>query len=542
MEKFNLTNNIRKWYPFAYGYTKGFAFIDDRFLTERQLYDECIFSIENNILKSFLENLNGNFCILLFYKSKYYLIVDKLRSFPLFYTFDSKGIEIITDIGQDIARITKNNIQFNKNAVNELLSKGYLSGNKTLVNNIFQVEAGTCVVIEGFKIDIKRYYMFIINKKNYEKVYLFEKAKNALENGFKRIITSIENKPVLIPLSGGYDSRLIACLCKKFYLENVTCFTYGRPNSLEVINSKNVAEKLGFKWFYIEYDKAKWSQYLNSEDYKKYAVFAGNITSVPHFQDFIALQELINKKLVSNNSIVMPGHSGDLLGGSKIPKIIKEERKFIMDSDLLMNLIYDEFYNLNSLKKPYKRELLQDIKTQINEYYFSEVNFLDIYEQIFITSKVSNFLVNSMRGYEYFNLEWRLPLWDDEYSHFWHSIEWEKKYFSKLYNEFMFTTYFDPLKVNFLKEITLTQTYFVSRFKKYLPMGLTSLHKKMVFMKSNIIFWKKEKNAFDDVIDILFDEKDNKRYTSVKRIRKEYMDAINALDYLKRVEKNLKIY
>ena len=62
-----------------------------------------------------------------------------------------------------------------------------------------------------------------------------------------------KNPPQLIRLSGGNDSRLIACLCKKFGLDNVTCFTYGREDSFEVAISKKVASALGYMWYFVEY-------------------------------------------------------------------------------------------------------------------------------------------------------------------------------------------------------------------------------------------------------------------------------------------------
>ena len=50
-----------------------------------------------------------------------------------------------------------------------------------------------------------------------------------------------------------------------------------------------------------------------------------------------------------------------------------------------------------------------------------------------IKVRQSHFIVNSVRIYEFFGLEWRLLFWDTEFSEFWNSIEWEKKKGSYLY-------------------------------------------------------------------------------------------------------------
>ena len=117
-------------------------------------------------------------------------------------------------------------------------------------NGIKSVVAGSYVVIntEDGSFSSYDYFSHIYKKVGRTKEEIFKLSQERLEAGFQRMLGSLKkNQPLLIPLSGGYDSRLIACLCKKSGLENVTCFTYGREDSFEVAISKKVASALGYK-------------------------------------------------------------------------------------------------------------------------------------------------------------------------------------------------------------------------------------------------------------------------------------------------------
>ena len=168
MVKLNLRNNNgRVWREFPNGSVKGFAFVDNKFLSEEQMYCECIHAIENDALDNLLKKLNGSFSIVIRYHDRLFLIVDKLRSYPIFYTLTpTNTVEFITDIiEQDIYNARKK-ILFNEISVNEFLAKGYLSGNKTLLRDTFQIESGTYAIIYINQITVKQYHNYIIEKKN----------------------------------------------------------------------------------------------------------------------------------------------------------------------------------------------------------------------------------------------------------------------------------------------------------------------------------------------------------------------------------------
>ncbi len=525
-----INNSGKKWQSFADGQVKGFAFDGARLLEKESLYCALTEAINKSSLADLLVRLNGNFAAVITVKNQCYLIVDKLRSYPLFYS----GI-YVSDVGEHLL----NHIPCKVNEVNayELLSLGYLSGDSTLVDAIRSVVAGSYVVINTKDRNCCSccYFSHIYEKvaRNKEEIFRFSQEK--LEAGFQRMLASLKkNQPLLIPLSGGYDSRLIVCLCKKFGLENVTCFTYGRSDSFEVAISQKVASALGYKWYFVEYSEEVWNRFLSSEDFLQYCHFAGNLTANPHFQDLPALLELKERGVITPDMVVIPGHSGDLLGGSKIPVQVLEGHLNSFHLENLSRLIFDNFFDLNVLNKKYKQIIIGKINSELQGYKGNSLSsFLDNYECYwFVKAKVANFLVNSMRGYEYVGLDWRLPLWDDEYVRVWYEVDWKEKFYSRLYDEFMFSSYFIPLNVDIYKHKNVFNSGIGLRMKRMMPAFFAMYYRKMRKALQNRRT-QQHFDGFDNVICYFLNNTEIGCYEGIKTMNVNNVNAVVAAYYLK---------
>lgn len=485
--KLSLTNNGgEKWIKIKNSYIKGYAYENNRLLKGDVFYEACINAIRDKNIDNFLLRLNGSFCVVILYATDVYLIVDKIRSYPLHY-MRYNGVWYIFDKGYDV--IYENvGLRLDKDSEKEILASGYLFGEKTLLKDFFQVVAGHYVVLNK---DIKRnvcYHSFVQPKISYRKRDIIGYAQVALEHAFVRMLNSIGEKTIVIPLSGGFDSRLIACLCKKMGKTNVICYTYGRKNSFEVQISKQVANKLGYKWFFIEYTEKMMVDIMNTDGYKNFFRFAGNLSTLPHTQDFFAVYELVERKVINKNCVIVPGHCGDLLGGSKIPLDLFRHKSIRFNKDLLLTLIYDSFYKLN-LERYNKRQILLELLNK--EVGCVEITtrdqLLDFYEcEWIIKARIANFIINSVRVYEYFDIAWRIPLWDDEYAEFWYTVDWEMKRSNKIYNEFMNELYFLPFDVSIPDNKLLN---LANSVKNVLPNLIIKL------LKSLYIFLKKDSDT-----------------------------------------------
>ena len=254
-----------------------------------------------------------------------------MRSIPLFYS--SEGDDFLLS---DTAYFLKDKISSHLNEKNaaEFMVAGYVTGEETLFDGIKQIRNGEFLTYQKKDKLLKtsRYFNFLHGTYfAVSELQLLEMLDDVFINTFSRLIESTVNqgKKLVIPLSGGLDSRIIIGMLKRLGVKDVTCISYGRKGNRESLISKKVSEALGYKWLFVEYTARKWHECYNSKEADQFQILAGNLSSLPHMQDFLALRELKNQGKLPDNSVFVPGHSGDMLAGSHIPRYyLDNSRKY----------------------------------------------------------------------------------------------------------------------------------------------------------------------------------------------------------------------
>lgn len=472
MIQVSLINNLGKtWKHFDKSHVKGFAFIENHLCNEEELYKGLVEAISNDTLVSYLYTLNGNYSAVIVVKDQCYLVADKFKTYPLLYTkIDDKWL--ITDQAKVILDAVPE-IILNEETIPTYLAVGYLHGSGTLLKDVSIVMSGTYVVVNENKTVKISYHKHIYDKKIASEEEIMKEGVSVFDNGFKRILKSIGDRPIVIPLSGGYDSRLIACLCKKFDVKNVICYTYGLNESWEVEYSRKVANELGFIWHYVEYTKEKIIGYLNSSQFEDYFLYAMNLNTLPHLQDFLAVKELTEQGVIPKDAVILPGHSGDVLGGEHIPFDLLDKQFTVAE------LLIKKYYGGNILRKKYSQQYHHYLERDLDSLLTKDNNSraCDLFDNWNIQNRQSNFIINSVRVYEYFGLDWRIPEWEDELSTFWLSREWKQKYNQVLYNKFMFEQYFASMNVDFYKPSSVNHSVLST---VQLPFGLKAKIKRIL--------------------------------------------------------------
>ena len=226
----------------------------------------------------------------------------------------------------------------------------------------------------------------------------------------------LERELLVVPLSGGLDSRIIIAMLKRLGATDVICMSYGRKGSRESRISKRVAEALGYDWVFVEYTAKKWHDCYSSKEADYFQTWAGNLSSLPHMQDFLAVKELKDQGKLPDNSVFAPGHTADMLSGGHIPRYYLDNSKKYNSETFLTDSL-KKHYNL--WKWPHEFELEHIFKEKINkpaaeleirdnETCANAIEFFDFNE------RQAKFIVNAVRAYDFFGYEWRTPFWDAE--------------------------------------------------------------------------------------------------------------------------------
>jgi asparagine synthase (glutamine-hydrolysing) len=363
--------------------------------------------------------------------------------------------------------------KINKWSSIEFEQTGYVTLSNTLYDNIYQVQAGECIVIDHSQNQMNfnryRYYDFLHKVGSTYKIgELFSLMDYSINNVFRRLDHSTKNKTLVVPLSGGLDSRLIISNIHKIGRKNVLCFFYGRKNSREELVSKSIARELSYNWVSVEYTKKKWNECFNDGSFAKYFRYAGNGSSLPHIQDFLAIKELKNRSLLPENSVFIPGHTGDFISGGHIPNMHNLSN---INKESLVNSIIDKHYILWIIKNyPHfsiiNKYITSRVKHALKSHdIISKNDLANIFENWEWKERQSKFIINSCRVYEFYGFEWRLPLWDLEFINYWSRIPLEMRENKKLYKEYLLNSNYKNLFSDFNYK-NFEKNNFKSFFKK----------------------------------------------------------------------------
>lgn len=508
---------------------KGYLFGEDGKLYEGNSLLDYFREIKSE--KDFCQRVcraNGSFCVVVKFMKSYYIAVDRIRSIPIFIA-SCNGITIIGDDAnclRDALFLKENDLD--KVKLEELYLSGYTVGNHTIYKNIVQLQGGEYAVIENDHLTISCYYKhnhgdFI--KTNKEKA--FSLLDDISRNVFKRLVETLHGRQMVIPLSGGYDSRYIVAWMKKLGYDNVCCFSYGRANSFEVSISRQVAYKLGYPWYFIEYTNEVWNSILTDEWWPFYE-YSGQLCQCPHYQDIFAIKALLQQEIIQNDAVIVPGYCGDVLGGSFI---LEHINKVDVSRNGLAKYLYESHFNFIKSSKM-SSLVLNDIKQGIE----STINSLDEFnaamECWLTTHRWSKFIVNALRGYDYFNLEWRMPLWDNELTEFWYRVPNEYRGSKTWYNEYLLTGIFKDYGIDFVKHNAMVKNdELFSLLRKIKHIINKTIDEKYVNELQRFLFGKKNDfNNYSAFINKILE--DSRIYYKDKVINKQNPDAYMTLMYL----------
>ena len=432
---------IRHEYEGMNFWALGHAWIGDRFYDAEALAKNLAMAKADSSLEKFLHDLNGHFALVLEHADFLWAAVDRTRSIPLFYMPQKDGA-FVSD-SPKLLREHFPNFTFDQDSIKEFLACGYVSGSDTLLSGLRQLQAGESLLVQkDARLNLNNYFVYYGNlRQNISDEALIGEFDAILEKAFRRLVEFAKGRQMVIPLSGGLDSRLVASRLKKLGCTNVFCYAYGKPYSADVAKSRLIAERLGFPWEHVPYSAAIWHEVYRSPEWRKYYRFAHNFVSVPHMDEWPALMELKRRKLVSEESVFVPGHTGDFISGGHLCYFDNTPGE--LSQKKLEDSVIRKHYGLWPL--PGNGELREFFRARIRTCLAScpqeaPEELAQGYEFWEWRERQAKYIINAVRSYEYHGFHWHLPLWDSEIVDFWRGIPPDSKRNKRLYKKFLTAT------------------------------------------------------------------------------------------------------
>ncbi|MEM3658335.1 MAG: asparagine synthase-related protein [Candidatus Hadarchaeum sp.] len=432
---------------------KGAGFVQERLHTKDALAH--VFSHADNWenFVQILKTINGFFAVVVHREDRCYAAVDRTRSIPLFYAVHENTV-FLSDSPEWIQNQIGERIVDSVSLI-EFLLTGYVTGFYTLDPRIHQLQAGEAlaVTVAGGEISChtERYYRFLTGKdepRTLSEEELLSRLDKVTVEAIERLVIYASGRPIVVPLSGGLDSRLIAINLKRLGYGNVIAFSYGVKGNWESKTSESIARQLDLPWHFVEYSPNLWKQWYWSEECRSYLRYASRLVSLAHLQDWPAVMELTKKRIIPSSSVIVPGHTGDFVTGGHIP--IELQMRQIYSTKDVLEAILRHHYNLMPIETAAEHAKVNpdDIRVRLLQRLWSCFEFsgekavnapeaVRLYEYWDWQERQAKYIVNSVRVYDFYGLDWWLPWWDKELMEFWTLAPLEFRIDQQLYKNYV---------------------------------------------------------------------------------------------------------
>jgi len=433
-------NNLKPWVSYKINdcnvYLAGTIFYKGNFYSKNRaanLLQTNISNLSQTDFTNFINSLEGQFSFIYDDHLLIFCFVDKIRSFPLFYS--NRGIDL--SISNNAIKLLDSRSEIDPNGLLEFRMAGYTIGSKTIYKNLSQISGGEYLVLN--KLDNKvlklKHFQYLPasdTKKN--EAQLIVELDTVLDKSIQKLISVANGRKIILPLSAGLDSRLILAKLLQQRYNNLLCYTYGPKYLWEIKEAKQISIKAKVPWIYIELNRST-NKKFHSKSRKDYYLNYSGLSSVPHLADFYVLDKLIKSKNISiSDSIITNGQTGDFISGGHITK----NNLHANEQQLIHNIITKHFGLWLNLNNTNNMEYLTSFLKQ----YFSLIpisdNFNLIYKAEYFECHERQFkyVVNGQRAYDYYGLDWYLPFWSDEMLKFWSEINLKNKIDQRLYKNY----------------------------------------------------------------------------------------------------------
>jgi len=364
-------------------------------------------------LAKLIESKDGFFLLKIVAPGVTILVSDRIRSINAGFGFFDGRWQVFFEAGEQL--LSSGRYKLSKTAESEFQYTGYLLEDKTFFQDVMQMLPGQILALTDQTADKKviSYADFLpIERESVAGKDIEGCLSDLIVQTFKKSIYELldlyPDRKFLVPLSGGYDSRfilvtLIACGVK---VSNIISFTYGEASSYEVKVSQKVAESLNVQWHCVETNQEFWKKWglAKKASFDEYTRYAAGFGSCPVYQDWPVIGELLELGVIDREVVVLPGHAGDFLAGSHL---VSDLVGVASEDGIIRSIVAKHFSLkvLNSSEKAHIKALLADYKMLSIGDANASFEWWDWRE------RQSKLIMNSVRAYEYWGLDWWCPFW-----------------------------------------------------------------------------------------------------------------------------------
>ncbi|MFC6835090.1 hypothetical protein [Halomarina ordinaria] len=388
-----------------------------------------------------LRSVNGFFALITEVDGDLVLATDRIQSIPLFYTNSTDGVLVGTDSSQIVDRVGRSNRDPVHEA--EYIVTGYVTGRDTLFDDIYQVQAGEFVVLSedaSAPAHREQYYRYRHETPRESTTReLLSDLDDVLVAAFSRLIDYADGRPIVLNMSAGYDSRLLATMLARLEYENTIAFTYEYSGD-ESKYCEEIADSLGLEWVYVTQDHDEWREWYHSDKRVELDRNAGIIDAVPTIGPAIALKKLSEDGRVPEDSVFVTGDAASTTG-DHIPASLIDANNGSLEQyiDSILSNHYELFEWSSEFDEVFRDRIVRATDIDGLSTRDDVIDAFELWD--WQERQAKHILRNGL--FDFWGYDWWHPLWDTEFVNFWLTVAPEHRYDRSLYERYTKELYAD---------------------------------------------------------------------------------------------------
>lgn len=370
--------------------------------------------------------------------------VDTIRSTPLFYA-ESEGTHselLISPMPRDLlGKFRNENIDQQKLTL--FAMAGFVPGSGTIYQGLHQLRPGELLFHDRQtgQTQTHRYFRYLPTepKAPHTQAEYQKTLGEVLDRVFQRVIERLDGRPVVVPLSGGLDSRIVLAKLHELGHRNLTTISYGAAGNSQVIRGEIISAQLGVPWQFIESTPKTARAHFEAPARAEFWKYADGLASLPTMQDFEPFFEMRERGLLPDDTVVINGQSGDFLTGGHIrPELISPTATA---DDFVRSVTMKHFRVFPKLVTESAISMVSHVLHQEFPEAFCDNPdpgmLASAYECCEWQERQCKFVINGERVYEFLGLGWELPLWDLELIQFFAKVPLDLRRNRRLFRDYL---------------------------------------------------------------------------------------------------------
>jgi asparagine synthase (glutamine-hydrolysing) len=359
---------------------------------------------------------------------------DRIRSTPLFHATVADGAAVVSNDARALVTASEA-LEPDADSLLEMEMAGFTTGDTTVYNAIRQIGPGMFVRIDAAGgTTTHRYHRYLPTGGTND-----GDLGAVLDRVFAELVARLDGKRVLVPISGGLDSRLVLAKLKEHGCRALESFSYGMPGNTDAMAGRDVAERLGVPWRFVASRPAAHREFFRGAKAREFWRFADGLSCVPSPQDVVPLAEMVEAGAIGPDTVIVNGQTGDFLSGGHIPAVLLGPTSRRED---LNGAILDKHYALwRSLGTPENRarmtSRIEDAIGLAPAPTYDRVEAIARYELWEFEGRQARWVVNAQRTYDYLGLGWELPLWHPALIDFFRDLPVDLKIGQRCYRDYL---------------------------------------------------------------------------------------------------------